>query len=77
MLVLFALIFRAVALQFLLIDPDWVTFWDWASALGSVIPALLFGVAVGNIIRGLPLTAEGEFIAGAGTLRPWVVCCSL
>jgi len=67
MLLLFALIFRAVALEFRSVDPDWVTLWDWSFVLGSAIPALLFGVAVGNIIRGLPLTAEGEFIAGGGS----------
>ncbi len=66
MLLLFALIFRAVALEFRSIDPDWARLWDWAFVVGSAIPALLFGVAVGNIIRGLPLTAEGEFIAGGG-----------
>ena len=38
MLLLFALIFRAVALEFRSIDPDWVTFWDWAFVLGSAIP---------------------------------------
>jgi len=67
MLLLFALIFRAAALEFRGVDPAWAKFWDWAFVLGSAIPALLFGVAVGNIIRGLPLTAEGEFIAGGGT----------
>jgi len=66
MLLLFALLFRAVALEFRAVDPDWVTLWDWSFVLGSAIPALLFGVAVGNIIRGLPLTAESEFIAGGG-----------
>ncbi len=64
MLLLFALIFRAAALEFHNIDPDWAKLWDWSFFLGSAIPALLFGVAVGNIVRGVPLTAEGEFIAG-------------
>ena len=67
MLLLFALIFRAAALEFRHHDPAWAGFWDWAFFLGSAIPSLLFGVAVGNIIRGLPLTPEGEFIAGGGT----------
>ena len=66
MLLLFALIFRAGALEFRHSDPEWATFWDWAFFLGSAIPALLFGVAVGNIIRGLPLTEAGEFITGGG-----------
>jgi len=64
MLLLFALIFRAAALEFRHTDPGWARFWDWSFFLGSAIPALLFGVAVGNIVRGVPLTAEGEFIVG-------------
>lgn len=66
MLLLFALIFRAAAMEFRSVDPAWKTLWDWSFFLGSAIPALLFGVAVGNIIRGLPLTTSGEFIAGGG-----------
>lgn len=65
MLLLFALIFRAGAMEFRHRDPAWAKFWDWAFFLGSAIPALLFGVAVGNIVRGVPLTVEGEFIAGS------------
>jgi cytochrome d ubiquinol oxidase subunit II len=66
MLLLFALIFRAASLEFRHADPAWKKFWDWAFFLGSAIPALLFGVAVGNIVRGVPLTAAGEMIAGGG-----------
>ena len=66
MLLLFALIFRAAALEFRHVDPAWAKLWDVAFFLGSAIPALLFGVAVGNIIGGLPLTASGEFIVGGG-----------
>lgn len=66
MLLLFALIFRAAALEFRSVDPAWKKLWDWSFFLGSAIPSLLFGVAVGNIVRGLPLTVEGEFITGGG-----------
>lgn len=66
MLLLFALIFRAASLEFRNIDPEWSKLWDWSFFLGSAIPALLFGVAVGNIVRGVPINAEGEFIAGGG-----------
>ncbi|HEY5506202.1 MAG TPA: cytochrome d ubiquinol oxidase subunit II [Coriobacteriia bacterium] len=65
-LLLFALIFRAVSLEFRHADPAWAKFWDGAFFLGSALPALLFGVAVGNIVRGVPLTAAGEMIAGGG-----------
>lgn len=66
MLLLFALIFRAAAMEFRAADPAWAKFWDWALFFGSAIPSLLFGVAVGNIVRGVPLTAQAEFIAGGG-----------
>ncbi|MBI5231615.1 MAG: cytochrome d ubiquinol oxidase subunit II [Coriobacteriales bacterium] len=64
MLVLFALIFRAASLEFRHSDPAWATLWDWAFFVGSALPALLFGVAAGNIIRGVPLDTAGEY---AGT----------
>lgn len=63
-LVLVGLIFRAVSLEFRSHDPGWARVWDAAFAGGSAVPALLFGVAAGNLVRGVPLTAEGEF---AGT----------
>jgi cytochrome d ubiquinol oxidase subunit II len=66
MLLLFALIFRAAAIEFRTVDPAWARFWDWAFFLGSFLPALLFGVAVGNVVRGVPLNAKGDFIAGGG-----------
>ncbi len=61
MLLLFALIFRAISLEFRTqVDSVlWQRFWDLAFGLGSLLPALLFGVAVGNILRGLPIDAEG------------------
>lgn len=67
MLLLLALIFRALALEFRHHDPEWAGVWDWAFSASSLVPAVLFGIAVGNIVRGLPLTEEGEFIAGGGT----------
>ena len=60
MLVLLALIFRATSLEFRsqVEGPAWRKFWDYAFGLGSLLPAVLFGVAVGNILRGLPVTAD-------------------
>jgi cytochrome d ubiquinol oxidase subunit II len=68
MLVLFALIFRAVSLDFRSHDPEWAPLWDWAFFLGSALPALLFGVAVGNIALGVPLAKSGEFAGNFFTL---------
>ena len=61
MLLLFALIFRAVSLEFRgqVDSPGWRRVWDWAFGLGSLIPALLLGVAIGNILRGIPIEADG------------------
>ena len=62
MLLLFALIFRAVSLEFRgqVSGPLWQRVWDWSFGLGSLIPAILFGVAVGNVLRGLPIEADGS-----------------
>jgi cytochrome d ubiquinol oxidase subunit II len=68
MLVLFALIFRAVSFEFYAHDPGWRRVWDWSFFLGSALPALLFGVAAGNIVRGVPLDKMGEFTGNFFTL---------
>jgi len=63
MLVLFALIFRAVSIEFRnqSDSPRWRGAWDIAFALGSILPALLFGVAAGNLLRGLPIDEAGNY----------------
>src|SRR5215470_9649078 len=60
MLVLLALILRAVAIEFrsLLPGPRWRTSWDYVFFVASLVLALLFGVAFANIIRGVPLSAQ-------------------
>ena len=68
MLVLFALIFRAVSFEFHAHDKEWGSVWDWAFFGGSALPSLLFGVAVGNIVLGVPLDADGEFAGNFFTL---------
>jgi len=66
MLVLLGLIFRAVAIEFRhQVDDDrWRSAWDLAFAFGSVLPALLFGVALGNVVSGLELDAKGDYVGG-------------
>ena len=60
-LILMALIFRGVAFEFREKGhtDTWKKGWDTAAFLGSLIPALLFGVAFGNIFQGLPMDATG------------------
>jgi cytochrome bd ubiquinol oxidase subunit II len=60
-LLLAALIFRAVSFEFRskVESPRWRRAWDWAFGVGSLLPAVLFGVAIGNILRGVPIDASG------------------
>jgi cytochrome d ubiquinol oxidase subunit II len=62
-LVIWALILRAVAIEFRshVADDLWRRFWDTAFAVASALLAILWGAAVGNVIRGLPLDADGWF----------------
>lgn len=64
MLLLFALIFRAVSLEFRskAKSPRWRATWDWAFFGASFTAALLFGVAVGNTMTGMPIDADGRFV---------------
>jgi cytochrome d ubiquinol oxidase subunit II len=62
-LLLFALIFRAVSLEFRskVASHPWRRFWDWGFFAGSALASLLFGVAVGNAMLGMPLDEAGSF----------------
>jgi len=62
MLVLFGLILRAVSLEFRHRDNSWKAVWDGAFFVGSLVPSLLVGVALGNVIRGVPMDAQGNYI---------------
>ncbi len=61
MLVLFGLILRAVSLEFRHRDESWHGFWDLCFFAGSLVPSLLVGVALGNVIRGIPLDEAGDY----------------
>jgi cytochrome d ubiquinol oxidase subunit II len=56
LLVLFALFFRPVGFDYRskLADPRWRNGWDWALFIGGAVPALIFGVAFGNLLLGVP-----------------------
>lgn len=74
MLVLLALMFRAVAIEFRSKEEGkgWRQAWDVAFALGSILAAVLFGVAVGNVLRGIPLDGDGNFTGTFfGLLNPY------
>lgn len=80
MLVLLGLIFRAVAIEFRnkVDDPRWVGAWDVAFSLGSILPSILYGVAIGNILRGLELSPLGDYTGGFfALLNPFALLCGL
>jgi cytochrome d ubiquinol oxidase subunit II len=64
MLLLAALIFRAVAMEFRSKRPQrwWRSMWDMAFFLSSSVSSLLFGVAVGNMIQGIPIGPDKEYV---------------
>mgnify|MGYP001276938365 FL=1 len=66
LLLLLALIARGVALEYRSKDasPRWRALWDWSIFLGSALPALLIGVAFGNLVRGVPIDAEMNYVGG-------------
>jgi cytochrome d ubiquinol oxidase subunit II len=83
-LVLCALILRPVGFKFRskIDDPRWRRAWDGALFVGGLVPALIFGVALGNVLRGVPfrfddtlrLTYEGGLF---GLLNPFALLCGL
>lgn len=80
MLVLLGLIFRAVAIEFRnkVDHPRWTRVWDIAFAIGSILPSVLYGVAIGNILRGLELNALGDYTGGFfALLNPFALLCGL
>jgi cytochrome d ubiquinol oxidase subunit II len=68
--ILVALIFRGIAIEYRNKRSGlaWRTRWDWAIAIGSFVPALLWGVAFGNIVQGVPIDADKEFTGTFFTL---------
>jgi cytochrome d ubiquinol oxidase subunit II len=73
-LVLFVLIMRTVAIEFRSKreNPSWRAMWDWMFFASSLGITLLLGVALGNVIRGVPIDAEGNMeINLAGLLNPY------
>jgi cytochrome d ubiquinol oxidase subunit II len=78
--ILVALILRGVAFEFRSKDenPRWRLFWDWAIFGGSVVPALLWGVAFGNLVRGTPINESMRFTGNFfNLLSPYTIICGL
>ncbi len=84
LLLLCALILRPVGFKFRskLPDPRWRALWDWALFAGGLVPALVFGVAFGNTLQGVPfrfddtlrMTYTGSLL---GLFNPFALLCGL
>jgi cytochrome d ubiquinol oxidase subunit II len=84
LLVLFALFMRPVGFDYRgkIDDPRWRHIWDWALFAGSAVPSLVFGVAFGNLLQGVPFffdsdlrsTYTGSFFA---LLNPFALLCGV
>ncbi|MDR7142142.1 cytochrome d ubiquinol oxidase subunit II [Rhizobium sp. BE258] len=82
--ILFALILRPVGFKYRSKRDSarWRSNWDWALFVGGFVPALIFGVAVGNVLQGVPfrfaddmrIFYEGSFF---GLLNPYALLCGL
>jgi cytochrome bd ubiquinol oxidase subunit II len=84
MLVLAALILRPVGFKFRSKMPGirWRANWDWALFVGGAVPALVFGVAMGNLLRGVPFSFDSELRATYAfglfdLLNPFALLCGL
>jgi cytochrome d ubiquinol oxidase subunit II len=84
LLVLFALFFRPVGFDYRskLADPRWRNGWDWALFVGGAVPALVFGVAFGNLLIGLPFYYDDtlrSFYTGSfwQLLNPFALLCGV
>ena len=81
---LFALFFRPVGFEYRskLPDPRWRSFWDWGLFTGSSVPALVFGVAFGNLFLGVPFHLDDtmrSFYTGSfwALLNPFALLCGV
>ena len=84
LLVLAALILRPVGFKFRSKMPSarWRGIWDWALFVGGAVPALVFGVAMGNLLKGVPYQFDSELRATYAfglfyLLNPFALFCGL
>lgn len=82
--VLAAMILRPVSFKYRSKRPEarWRAMWDWGLFTGSFVPALVFGVAVGNVLLGAPFRLDGDlraFYEGSllGLFTPFTLLCGL
>ena len=84
MAVLWALFFRPVGFKYrsMIHNPAWRKAWDWGLFVGSFIPAVVFGVAFGNLFLGVPFSFNSHLVStytGSfwALLNPFALLCGL
>lgn len=84
LLVLLALILRPVGFKYRskMVNPTWRACWDWALFVGGFVPALIFGVALGNVLQGVPFHFDDSlrpFYTGSffALLNPYALLCGV
>ena len=80
LLLLVALITRGIAIEFRNKDirPKWRSTWDWLIFGGSLVPPLLWGIAMANLLLGTPIDADMTYIGGFWTLlNPYALVSGL
>lgn len=79
-LVLLGLIVRGVAFEFRsqLDSPKWRNLWDWCIFTGSLLPTILFPIAFSNLVRGVPIDANMQYVGGFfNLLNPYALLAAL
>lgn len=84
LVVLLSLILRPVGFKYRskLENPTWRNTWDWLLFIGGFVPALIFGVAVGNVLQGVPFNYDETLrVMYTGTffqlLNPYALACGV
>jgi cytochrome d ubiquinol oxidase subunit II len=84
LLALFALFFRPVGFDYRskIEDTRWRNAWDWGLFIGGAVPALVFGIAFGNLLQGVPFHLDNylrPFYSGGffGLLNPFALLAGL
>jgi cytochrome bd ubiquinol oxidase subunit II len=78
--VLIGLIIRGVAFEFRSKDdhPLWRNLWDWCIFAGSLLPAILLPIAFANLVRGIPIDANMQYVGGFfNLLNPFALLAAL
>jgi cytochrome bd ubiquinol oxidase subunit II len=84
LLALFALFFRPVGFDYRskIANPRWRSAWDWGLFIGGAVPALVFGIAFGNLLQGVPFHLDDllrSYYTGSffGLLNPFALLTGL